>query len=88
MDVLPATVEVWRGAVVERSVFDEHLDAERFRKAFVTLARVRTTWPAPRDFLEALPARGQLALTKQPIKADPERAAAALAEIAALLGRR
>lgn len=62
--------------------FDEGLDARRFRKAFVTLAETRSTWPAPKDFIAALPERDQLALARESRKADPERAAAACAEIA------
>ena len=66
--------------------FDEVLDGSRFRKAFVTLAATRTTWPAPRDFLDALPPRDQLQLARESRKADPVRAAAARAEIAEVLG--
>ena len=72
----------WTEAVTHGKAFDEQLDADRFRKAFVTMAATRTTWPAPADFIAALPAREQLALAKQTIKADPARAAAACAEIA------
>ena len=75
----------WVEAVTNRRAFDEGLDAGRFRKAFVTLAMTRTSWPAPADFLAALPQREQLALTKTAIVADPARAAAACAAIAKAL---
>lgn len=72
-------------AVTHNRKFDEDLDPPRFREAFTTLAATRTSWPAPPDFIGALPERKQLALTKQSIPADPERAARAIAEIAEAL---
>lgn len=75
----------WVEAITTKREFDEGLDASRFRKAFVTLASTRTSWPAPADFLTALPERDQLALARESRKADPERAAAACAEIAKAL---
>lgn len=84
-DAMTGTVMAWTEAVTHNREFVEQLDAQRFRKAFVALAVTRTSWPAPRDFLDALPAREQLALAKQPIPADPARAAAAIAEIARAL---
>lgn len=65
--------------------WDERLDVPRFRKAFTILAQTRSMWPSPKDFLEALPPRDQLALTKQTIPANPARAEAAINEIAILL---
>ena len=84
-DLINGTVLAWSEVLTAGRVFDEQLDAPRFRKAFVTLAATRTSWPAPADFLTALPERDQLAIAKTPIKADPARAAAACAEIAAAL---
>lgn len=84
-EILPGTAEAWCAAVSHGRVFDRALDAERIRAAFVTLASTRTSWPAPAHFVDALPPRKQLALTKQPIPADPERAAAAIAEVERLL---
>lgn len=85
-DLIEGTAAMWCEAVTHERVFDERLDAPRFRAAFSTLARTRTSWPAPLHFLEAMPPREQLALTKQPIKADPERAAKYMADIATALG--
>jgi len=68
-------------------VWDQQLDTPRFRKAFTNLIKNRRQWPSPADFMEAMPPREQLALTKQPIKASPERAAQAAQELASFLGR-
>lgn len=81
-DLIEGTVLTWREVVLQGRAFDEQLDADRFRRAFVSLAATRTSWPAPIDFLTALPDRDQLALSRQSVKADPSRAAAACAEIA------
>lgn len=75
----------WVEAICHGRKFVEELDAKRFRTAFTTMAATRKSWPTPIEFVEALPPREQLALTKQPIPADPERAAAAIAEVERLL---
>lgn len=87
LDMVEGTAAMWCEAITHQRVFDERLDALRFRAAFSTLARTRTSWPAPLHFLEAMPPREQLALTKQTIKADPERAKRAMAEIERSLRR-
>lgn len=81
-DLIEGTVLTWREVVLQGRSFEEHLDADRFRRAFVVLAGTRTSWPAPIDFLTVLPERDQLQLARESRKADPERAAAACAEIA------
>jgi hypothetical protein len=86
-DMIEGTAMMWVESLSDGRVWDQQLDAPRFRKAFVILARTRTSWPAPVHFLEAIPPREQLALTKQPIPADPERAAAAIAEVERMLRR-
>lgn len=85
-EVIPGTAQAWVEAITHNREFDEVQDAPRFRKAFVQLAATRITWPAPRDFLDALPPRDQLQLARESRKADPARAAAACAEIAEALG--
>jgi hypothetical protein len=82
---MKGTVMAWVEAIATGKAFDEQLDAPRFRKAFVTLATTRTSWPAPADFLTVLPERDQLAIARESVKASPERAAAACAEIAKAL---
>jgi hypothetical protein len=87
-ELLPVTVGAWCEAIRKGREFERDLDAPRFRTAFVTLAESRTTWPAPRDFLAALPDRQQLRLAKTAIPADPARAEAAIAEANRMLGRK
>jgi hypothetical protein len=84
-DLIEGTAAMWVTAITKGRVWEQQFDAPRFRDAFATLALTRRTWPAPADFLEALPPRAQLALTKQPIKASPERAARAYEELGNLL---
>ena len=78
----------WHRAVTDDRVWDQQLDTPRFRKAFTNLIKNRRQWPSPADFMEAMPPREQLALTKQPIKADPDRAARAAVELAGVIGVR
>lgn len=81
VDLLPGTVMAWAEVIRTGRAFDEALDAPRFRKAFVTLASTRRSWPAPADFLDALPPRPEL--KSLPAKAaDPEKAKAIIAELA------
>lgn len=74
----------WSEVLTTGRHWDETRDAPRIRQAFVTLAGTRRTWPAPADFLEAIPKVEPLkALTNRP--ADPARAAACIAEARRLL---
>lgn len=84
-EVITLTAAVWLESLTERRVWDADLDAPRFRAAFRVLCSTRRAWPVPQDLIDAMPPRDQLALTKQPIPADPERAAAAIAEVTAML---
>lgn len=84
-DVIAGTAQAWCEAIEHGRAFDQHLDTKRIRAAFVTLAANVDRWPSPRQFLDALPGREQLALTKQTIPADPERAKQHIAEIARTL---
>lgn len=63
---------MWVAALTKNRVWEQQPDAPRFRAAFVSLAQTRRQWPAPADFLEALPPREQLAITKQPITSAPD----------------
>lgn len=85
-DMIDGTALAWCEALSNGRVWDRDLDAPRFRSAFVMLARTRTAWPAPIHFVDALPPRQQLALTKQPTPADPRRSAAAISEVLSMLG--
>lgn len=81
-EVIQLTVAVWQEALAEGREWDQALDAPRFRRAFATLCRTRRNWPLPQDFLDALPPREQLALTKEFIPADPERVRRMMEELA------
>lgn len=58
-DVLPITNRVWFSAVAPHTTWERERDIPRIRAAFRRLIETRTTWPAPRDLLEALPERPQ-----------------------------
>ncbi|XTQ92579.1 hypothetical protein ACQR5W_11710 [Xanthomonas sacchari] len=66
-------------------VWEQEPDSPRFRDGFATLCATRKSWPVPQDLIDAMPPRKQLAITKQPIKASPERAARAYEELGNLL---
>ncbi len=87
-EVIQLTAAVWLEAITEGREFDQQLDAPRFRRAFAVLCRDCRQWPLPSSLLEAMPPREQLAITKQPIKANPERAEQAARELASFLGMR
>lgn len=87
-DLIEGTALMWVDALTDGKVWDQAMDAPRFRKAFVKLSQIRRQWPAPADFMEVIPPREQLAITKQPIKANPERAEQAARELASFLGMR
>lgn len=67
--------------------WDEGRDAPRIRKAFVTLAGSRSTWPAPKDLIEAMPASEQKQLPRSTgIPATQEEREAYLAKLRQLYG--
>jgi hypothetical protein len=77
-DLIEGTILAWAEAITAGRAWDQERDAPRIREAFVTLARTRRQWPAPADFLEAVPrVRVELkALPRSP--SDPAKAAAAI----------
>jgi hypothetical protein len=85
-ELLPITVGTWVEAINRGREFDQELDTQRFRDAFVTLADSRRAWPLPKDFIDDLPERSQLRLAKTTIPADPERAAQAIQDARKALG--
>jgi hypothetical protein len=85
-EVIPGTVEAWLEAVTANRLWDQDRDTSRIRQAFVTLARTRRLWPAPVDFLEALPAIRNEFLALPKATPTPEHAAKVLAEIRSRLG--
>lgn len=86
-EMIALTASVWLESLTANRVWDMTPDAPRFRAAFSTLCASRKSWPVPQDLIDAMPPREQLALTKQPIKANPERAAQAAAELEGFLRR-
>lgn len=84
-EVITLTAAVWLEALAEGRQWEQELDAPRFRRGFATLCRSRRAWPVPQDLLDALPPREQLQIARESRKADPERAAAAMAEVESLL---
>ena len=83
-DMIQGTAMAWTEAVTFGKAWEPD-DRARFRSAFLLLASTRYVWPAPRHFIEAIPARDQLAIARESRKADPARAASACAEIASAL---
>lgn len=80
-EVIQLTAAVWLETVTHNRVWDQELDAPRFRRAFASLCQQRTSWPPPSALLEAMPPRDQLALTKQPIKGSQAAVNAAAREL-------
>lgn len=57
---------VWVDALWDGRAWDQTLDASRIEAAFSELARGAVRWPAPAQFLEALPARRALPRLESP----------------------
>jgi len=86
-DVIAGTAQAWREAITAGKSYDEDRDAERFKAAFRTLAGRCTHWPAPRDFLDAMPSLpGAPAVAKIDSDDNRRRGMQALADIAARMG--
>lgn len=67
-EVLQGTVAAWVETLTSRLAWEERRDAARIRKAFVTMAGTRRTWPQPADLIDAMPRAsdsGQDAITFQ-----------------------
>lgn len=79
-DLIEGTILAWHEAITAGRAWDQERDTPRIRDAFITLARTRREWPAPADFLEAMPrySAGLRALPKS--ASDPARAAAEIAK--------
>lgn len=85
-DMIVGTAAAWGEAITHKRKFDQAQDTPRFREAFKTLANLRRTWPAPIDFMDALPkANAPLALQDKR-KASPDVAERALADLKAMTG--
>jgi hypothetical protein len=75
-------------AITERRLWDQDRDTARIRQAFVLLARTRRMWPAPVDFLDALPTIRQELLAPPKATPDPAKVAEVMRQVAKALGTR
>jgi hypothetical protein len=85
-EVIPGTAQAWHEALTAGRKWSEARDTARIRAAFVTLAATRETWPAPRQFLDALPRVEQTAIGYEVKPATRAEAEAAIARCRRLLG--
>lgn len=85
-EVMAGTALAWHEVLVHGRVFEAARDRQRFREAFRALAARQRRWPAPVDFLEALP-RIETPRTEPRIDSDAVRIAGArhIGDIAAML---
>jgi len=65
---------IWAETIAASGQWDEARDAWRLHEAFMTLARVRESWPAPRHLLEALPPCPEPPRLEPPAPSAEERA--------------
>lgn len=86
MDVIRATALVWRETLGDGWTWEMARDRPRFQAAFRALAARCRHWPAPRDFLEALP-RIQPPRPRTVVRLQDAAAQRAAREHIAALGR-
>lgn len=82
-DLIEGTVMTWHEALTISRKWEAQRDQPRIRKAFVTLAASRTSWPAIPHFLDALPPveQGQLGYDVKPVsRAEAESRMAEIME--------
>jgi len=79
-DLIEGTILAWHEAITAGRAWDQDRDTPRIRQAFVTLARTRREWPAPADFLEAVPRYTPEVKALPKSASDPARAAAEIAK--------
>lgn len=83
-DTLDGVEMVWVEALwYSGKVWEEHLDRNRLRQAFVHLVQTVTRWPAPRTLMDHLPARAKPRELPAP-PPTPEDRARAEAQLAKL----
>jgi len=86
--MLPGTAQAWMDALTFDRAWDEARDKSRFRDAFLILSRTAKRWPAPAEFLEAMPRPVRdLALTHERKPANPETVAECRRKVSELLGK-
>lgn len=85
-EMLLGTAHAWLDAVTDGRDWDEARDAGRVAAAFRTLSRTARRWPAPAEFLDAIPAvAAPLAIGRESRPASPEAVQAHADRIRSLL---
>lgn len=70
-ETMQAVAKVWVAALSSRPVaWDESLDSERIKTAFMELAANSTHWPSPSEFLASMPPRKELLKIAPPVSRD------------------
>lgn len=86
-DVIAGTLLAWSETITHGRRFDQGRDELRFREAFRVLANRHRRWPAPVDFLDALPGLpGAPRVARLESDENKRRGMQALTEIAARMG--
>lgn len=84
-DMIELTARTWLEAVTDGREWDRQRDEPRMQAAFVTIAKTRETWPAPKHFIDAIPPVPPApALSYERKPASPEAIERARREIEAL----
>lgn len=86
-EMLLGTAAAWAEGAMHGTEWERHRDTGRVRAAFTTLIRTSRRWPAPVEFLEALPPVPPApAVAHERKPASPGAAARAAEAVAAILG--
>lgn len=85
-DLIEGTAAMWVETLADGMKWERERDAPRIRKAFATLAKTRTTWPAPLHFREALPAIEQKAIGYEVKPVSREESLQIIARLRAEIG--
>ena len=72
-DTVGATLDIWLVVLAKGREWDEHIDAERIRKAFQVLFSTCERWPAPARLLREMPARMPVPALPRPSRTDQQR---------------
>lgn len=59
-EVVKGTIMAWCMALWPGRAWDERLDRNRVRQAFIKLMAISRTWPAPAQLIENLPPRTEM----------------------------
>lgn len=83
--MLVGTALTWMEAITDGRSWDEGRDMGRVQAAFRTLGRTVRRWPAPAEFLDALPRVEQTAIGYEVKPVSEEEKAANIAKLKAML---